>query len=294
MNLLIEFYKNLDMINLIVFWGIVIVLILLLIFAIILNNKNKKLKEMLRERSVYEEKAYDEIPVKEDDNETKLVEEKESSIEISKETPTVEEEIQEEKKESNFVAEEYVMEYNQNLFSLPNIKKAEPYEENKEINKSTVEKSGPYQRNILKEVSSRQTSPIGIVKHEKNESTEQKNAQELYDNFHSNEIQEKVETAETNNKAYIDEVSQKLAKAAKKDEVDRTEYEIRQEADAIISYDELMEKKDKIKAIDEEEAVISIDELMQKSQEQEKLYDLTEKEENDKFIKELKNFRDDL
>lgn len=55
-----------------------------------------------------------------------------------------------------------------------------------------------------------------------------------------------------------------------------------------------MKKKDSIKIVDEEEAVISIDELMNLKNKQEKLYNLTEDEENDQFIKELKNFRKDL
>ena len=46
--------------------------------------------------------------------------------------------------------------------------------------------------------------------------------------------------------------------------------------------------------IDEEEAVISIEELMQKKDKKDKIYNITEEEENDKFISELKNFRGDL
>ena len=68
-----------------------------------------------------------------------------------------------------------------------------------------------------------------------------------------------------------------------------------------ISYKELMEKKDSIQTIDEEEAIISIEELMNRNnkkqieeQESSKLYNLTESEKNDDFIKELKQFRNDL
>ena len=64
-----------------------------------------------------------------------------------------------------------------------------------------------------------------------------------------------------------------------------------------------MEKKDSIQTIDEEEAVISIEELMNRNNKQQekkekdtdtKLYNLTDEEENDDFIKELKQFRNDL
>ena len=61
MDLIIDFYKSLDTINLIVFWGIIIVLILLLVFAIVQSNKNKKLKAMLNIEKVQNS---DEIPVK--------------------------------------------------------------------------------------------------------------------------------------------------------------------------------------------------------------------------------------
>ena len=37
-----------------------------------------------------------------------------------------------------------------------------------------------------------------------------------------------------------------------------------------------------------------IDELIKKKEAEEKLYNLTPEEENDKFIKELKDFRNDL
>ena len=50
MNFIIDFYRGLDTINLIIFWGIILVVILLLVFSITIANKNKKLKEILEER----------------------------------------------------------------------------------------------------------------------------------------------------------------------------------------------------------------------------------------------------
>ena len=96
---------------------------------------------------------------------------------------------------------------------------------------------------------------------------------------------------------YLEEVSKKLAEAEVKDEIERTNYELEQEENAIISYKELMEKKDSIQTIDEEDAIISIEELMNhhnQNKEDDKLYKLNEEEENDNFIKELKQFRNDL
>ena len=296
MDLIIDFYKNLDTINLIVFWGIIIVLILLLIFAIVLINKNMRLKEMLDESISEENKttSSDEIPVKneiiKEETETKIIEEKTNNS-IMKEESVPE--------KTNFIAEEYVMEYNKDLFSLPNIKKAEPYEEKKEYNKPA-----PYQKNILREISSSQTSPIGIIKTENNKSVDEIKAKELYNSLNndesnketspiSNDNESKLDKKQIDKQKYIRDVSKKLAEANNRNDIDRTEYEIKQEEEAIISYDELMQKKDEIKIIDEEEAVISIDELMQKKQ-KEKLYNLVDEEENDKFIDELKDFRRDL
>jgi len=47
MDFIIDYYKSLDTLNLIIFWGIIIVVILLLIFSCILLNKNKKLKKIV-------------------------------------------------------------------------------------------------------------------------------------------------------------------------------------------------------------------------------------------------------
>ena len=47
MKLIIEFYKELDVLNLILFWGIIIVITLLLTFSIIMVNKNKKLRQII-------------------------------------------------------------------------------------------------------------------------------------------------------------------------------------------------------------------------------------------------------
>ena len=104
-----------------------------------------------------------------------------------------------------------------------------------------------------------------------------------------------------NGERYLEEVSRKLAEAEIPEEIERTNYELQQEEDAIISYKELMEKKDSIQTIDEEEAIISIEELMNKTnskkediKEETKLYNISEEEANDNFIKELKQFRNDL
>lgn len=459
MELIIDFYKSLDTLNLIIFWGIIIVIILLLIFSCILINKNKKLKKLIEDTNKEEE-----LPIKKDnllkEEIASIPEEKEIILppipEIPQEKETVDKPIETEKK---FIAEEHVMEYNKDLFSLSNIKK------NNELEKTTTEPlykkefempTGPYQRNVLREMSLSQTSPIGInrqvtkedkkleiakdleeslnneqqevntkkeeptktinkevvqnhspkinnqikseltnienilprrteiinentlkneIKYEERKRENQVMSKSNYEkkdeikeltypsskiinqnnlNSQNNEIQIKLNKEESKTESpanykvdyetkkeeiqpltsssmndnliskptrellnsvppiketksiksssekYLEEVSKKLAEAEITDEIERTNYELEQEENAIISYKELMEKKDSIQTIDEEEAIISIEELMnrnnqqQENKENNKLYNLSEEEENDNFIKELKQFRNDL
>ena len=392
MELIIDFYKSLDTLNLIIFWGIIIVIVLLLIFSLILINKNKKLKSIVDRKTKYEE----ELPIiKEEPIPTSEL----TIEELPESMPLIEEEIKESiiepeniskpiETEKQFIAEEHVMEYNKELFSLPNLEKANNLKEEKTINESpktrTIElPSAPYQRNVLREMSLSQTSPIGINRYENKADKKIEIAKDLEESLHTENIdndspKEEQTSVETNNQIkkeltkieessprrteikvapqpkitsnhgvtslkkeiqdyyganlntvvpetqakdilnsqpkltqesprksssekYLEEVSKKLAEAEIPDEIERTNYELKQEEDAIISYKELMEKKDTIQTVDEEEAVISIEELMNRNnqkqelqKEEAKLYNLSEEEENDKFIKELKQFRNDL
>ena len=305
MKSIVNFYQSLDTLNLILFWGIIIVIILLLVFSIILANKNKKLKEMLisnnhnHKDDLFDKE--DDIPVITTKEEIKIeesepIEEPVEDIIIpideiektTKEEIIMENNIPEEKK---FIAEEHVMEYNQEPYTFPNLEKNEPVKEiiKEESRQEEVKMpNAPYQRNVLRERYSNQTSPIGIVKREDYHQQNLNNAQELHQAL--NEESPK----EIPSRRYLEEVSQKLSEASDLNDIDRTAYELQQEEDAIISYQELMNKKDQIKIIDEEDAVISIDELMNRKRQEEKLYNITKEEENNTFIDELKHFRHDL
>lgn len=356
MDLIIDFYKELDALNLIIFWGIIIVIVLLLIFSFVLVNKNKKLKKMVEESKKTEE----EIPIKQEEDIQPQIIEKETimpnpeqvSMDIKEENlvKSVEKEYVEEK--------EIHFDNNQNTTNESTIK--QPIEmPNK-----------PYQRNVLREMSLSQTSPIGINRQVSNETKQTEMVKDLeetltHEEFNSDSNQEtihkvpqnninyqikkefkslentsdrKTEIKEKNNEEsmhkeilvsnidnipkqntqellkqqsvfnnnqkeinnserYLEEVSRKLAEAEIPDDIERTKYELQQEEDAIISYKELMEKKDSIQTVDEEEAIISIEELMNKTnptKEETKLYNISEEEANDNFIKELKQFRSDL
>lgn len=392
MDFFIDFYKGLDALNLIIFWGVIIVVILLLIFSITIANKNKKLKMIinLKEKNDLTTKDQifpDEIAINTKTSEEKKETELQPETSVATSNSNILNDIHQVEEEKNFIAEEHVMEEDNDLFSIPTIKKTTEHQEEK--NRSSIKSSeiklpnAPYQRNVLREMSLNQTSPIGIVKPINKEDKILNKAEELTNSFKEADIHEEkndeviyqnelsknitindlpkeknIETktieinhldsknqdikenykkidskeilSENNNHinnlqkelskenrytetkkdnyfekninqspvskkdSYLEEVSKKLAEAEGLEEIDRTEYELKQEEEAIISYEELMQKKDTIKIIDEEEAVISIEELLRKKEQSDKLYNLTEEEENDKFINELKNFRNDL
>jgi len=365
MDFIIDFYKNLDILNLIIFWGVIIVVILLLIFSIIIVNKNKKLQAIIsnKKNENNENKEFEELPILKTDK-SQIIEKNNENK--KQDYQPLEKNIKEIKEETKFIAEEHVQENDKNTFLLPNIKKVNEIKEEKPNYQPEPIKlpTGPYQRNVLKEMSLNQTSPIGIIRKENQKEKEKNKAIELHETLNSEAEKEilnkeivvdkiptikiekekhqdestkqtkiyqeqntkeikptvsqkksyEVETyiekvkpiIENNNQnvektanqikkeKYLEEVSKKLNESIETDDIDRTENELKQEEEAIISYEELMKKRDSIKIIDEEEAIISIDELMKRNNNKEKLYNLTEEEENDKFINELKSFRSDL
>lgn len=384
MNIIINFYKELDTLNLIIFWGIIIVIVLLLIFAIVISNKNRKLKVLLEKKEENYSNEKNNINIvndtKKEDVFKNTYNEPIISNDIKQEQndiPKILSESKEEKElpeEKEFIAEEHVITYHdypqqQELSSgIDNtpIKNEKIYSPIEDLTKRPT--NVPYQKNVLREMSLNQTSPIGITKPIAKEETKakelndvllekviledyppkasetintskspsqdlttptNKNRETNFNSFASSskeiditipteesltpKYQEKKEDVvlsreKTNiqkyqieepkdtkpNDKYLEEVSNKLSTAKNQEGIIRTEYELKQEEEAIISYEELMKKKDSIQIVDEEEAVISIDELMKKKNEGEKLYNLSPEEENDKFLKELKSFRHDL
>ena len=83
-------------------------------------------------------------------------------------------------------------------------------------------------------------------------------------------LEEMEDAYEVNdNMKFASEIVEKMEEETKPSNIELTDYEKKQEEEAIISYDELMKVKDKI-------------------------YNITDDEETDEFIDELKNFRLDL
>ncbi len=251
-----NFYNNLSSDSLFFFWIIIFLFIFLVVISIILINKNKKLVKILKEE---QEKVEDNKEV----NNNIL---KQQQLEVPVET-----------KEDPLEAPTSYKEEEK----IPVVKE-EIKEELKEVQEE-VKENNLYQKNVLREISSKQpVSPIHIEK------KEEYIARENLDNFDFNSVNydnglgmtyedpnisplEEMEDAyEVNdNMKFASEIVEKMEEETKPSNIELTDYEKKQEEEAIISYDELMKVKDKI-------------------------YNITDDEETDEFIDELKNFRLDL
>lgn len=255
-----NFYNNLSSDSLFFFWIIVFLFIVLIIISIILINKNKKLVKILKEE---QEKVEDNKEI----NNSIL---KQEEIEVPQEPKKVQVETKEVSLEEPISNKEE---------KIPVVK-----EEIKEVKEEEKPKENNlYQKNVLREISSKQpVSPIHIEK------KEEYIARENLDNFDFNSgnydnglgmtyedpnispLEEMEDAYEVNdNMKFASEIVEKMEEEVKPSNIELTDYEKKQEEEAIISYDELMKVKDKI-------------------------YNITDDEETDEFIDELKNFRLDL
>ena len=146
-------------------------------------------------------------------------------------------------------------------------KKVEPEVEKIKIEtkieeEKTEEKTGPYSKNVLREIKTRdQTSPIGIIK------KDQINAAKI--NIENKSVNNDQLKDNGENISFVKEISEKMEKELEPQTIELTDYERQQEEEAVISYQELLSKKDK-------------------------LYNITEEENTSDFIDELKSFRLDL
>lgn len=224
MEFILEFYQSLETLDLIIFWGIIIVIILLIIFSLVMINKNKKLKKMVSKNNQEKQtiNTDQELPIKT----TNLSDQVDKSINLDStpkkndqeelkeidlpEIPGVKKELDISQNnlnnsietEKKFIAEEHIMEYNNDLFSLPNIKKNNPStenqsKENKQPENRKIKSSStidlpktPYERNVLREMSLSQTSPIGLTYPKANEDKKLAMAKDLSDSLHSENINE--------------------------------------------------------------------------------------------------------
>ena len=238
-----NFYNNLSSDGIFFFWIIVFLFIFLIILTIILISKNKKLIKIIREE-----------------------EQKENNNYITNNSG----------KEENNIPKEEKIEIEEEI--------APPVIENPKANiKEEPKENGLYQKNILREMSSReQTSPIHIEKKEEYIKKENLDNFDFNKNNYDNGLGMIIEDPNisvleqmedhyeiNDNMKFASDIVEKMEEEIKPSNIELTEFEKKQEEEAIISYDELLKVKDKI-------------------------YNITEDEDTDEFIDELKNFRLDL
>jgi len=264
MNLLSSFsnfYNGLSSDGLFFFWIVVFLFCFLVFLAIILYVKNRKLSRLLNEE---ENTIDDEIIVKSDA----------SSV--------VNNDVKDEKEEKKLENKEEVLEIKEEII-IPNfepvleVKEEKKIEPKVELKTSKKEDNGLYKKNVLREMNARsQTSPISISKNDvlynvSSDIEEDYGIDESYlreDSVSPLELME--DSYEINdNMKFASEIVERMEEEIKPSNIELTDYEKKQEEEAIISYDELLKVKDKI-------------------------YNITEDEETDEFIDQLKSFRLDL
>lgn len=232
-----DFYNNLSSNGLFFFWIIIFLFVFVVFLVIVLLCKNRKLSKFLKEKNILEnDNNILDTPINLDKNEVKkeFIEE----IEVKEKLEDKKEEIKD--------------------------------EISKEINRKSI--NGLYKKNVLRDTR-RQTSPISI---DTNLSNEKYHDNEIDANGidYNENILSPLETMDdiyevNDSMRFASDIVEQMEEEIKPSNIELTDYEKKQEEEAIISYDELLKIKDRI-------------------------YNITDDEETDEFIDELKNFRIDL
>lgn len=247
-----DFYNNLSSDGVFFFWIVVFLFLFLIFLSIVLLVKNRKLSEYLKKEQSVVEDSIEETPLVSDIKEEMVLDKVET--EVKEELPKEEVKVEEQPK-------------------------IEINEEKKEVsNSNNANNNGLYKKNVLREMNARsQTSPIHI---DREEPKEKEDYTKLANNINTTGIDlgedslsplEMMEDAyEVNdNMKFASDIVERMQEEIKPSNIELTDYEKKQEEEAIISYDELLKVKDKI-------------------------YKITDDEETDEFIDELKSFRIDL
>lgn len=276
---LLKIFSEMDTLDIIIVVGIIFIVIFLICLSSSLMKKNKVLREELKNKQ-----NIDNIIMDEDITNDKEIENYEDINIIKEDKP----------EEDNIVVPnekiDILNELNENLYEEDILSKPEEEGIN-EILKDLPDNENsinvPYTRNVLKSLSqSGQTSPVNIGKsavdvpklkvtsYVKEEPKHEVKLEQQKLDFEEKEIKKEIPKLEENssnmsNQEFIEEISKRLAEEVEPQTIELTDYEKRQEEEAIISYKELLKEKDR-------------------------LYKITDDEEIDAFIDELKEFRTNL
>lgn len=276
---LLKIFSEMDTLDIIIVVGIIFIVIFLICLSSSLMKKNKVLREELKNKQ-----NIDNIIMDEDITNDKEIENYEDINIIKEDKP----------EEDNIVVPnekvDILNELNENLYEDDILSKPEEEGINeilKDLPDNDTSITAPYTRNVLKSLSqSGQTSPVNIGKsavdipkvkvtsYVKEEPKHEVKIEQQKLDFEEKEIKKELPKLEENsssmsNQEFIEEISKRLAEEVEPQTIELTDYEKRQEEEAIISYKELLKEKDR-------------------------LYKITDDEEIDTFIDELKEFRTNL
>lgn len=276
---LLKIFSEMDTLDIIIVVGIIFIVIFLICLSSSLMKKNKVLREELKNKQ-----NIDNIIMDEDIINDKKIENYEDINIIKEDKP----------EEDNIVVPnekvDILNELNENLYEDDILSKPEEEGINeilKDLPDNDTSITAPYTRNVLKSLSqSGQTSPVNIGKsavdvpkvkvtsYVKEEPKHEVKAEQQKLDFEEKDIKKELPKLEENssnmsNQEFIEEISKRLAEEVEPQTIELTDYEKRQEEEAIISYKELLKEKDR-------------------------LYKITDDEEIDTFIDELKEFRTNL
>ena len=276
---LLKIFSEMDTLDIIIVVGIIFIVIFLICLSSSLMKKNKVLREELKNKQ-----NIDNIIMDEDIINDKKIENYEDINIIKEDKP----------EEDNIVVPnekvDILNELNENLYEDDILSKPEEEGINeilKDLPDNDTSITAPYTRNVLKSLSqSGQTSPVNIGKsavdipkvkvtsYVKEEPKHEVKIEQQKLDFEEKEIKKELPKLEENssnmsNQEFIEEISKRLSEEVEPQTIELTDYEKRQEEEAIISYKELLKVKDR-------------------------LYKITDDEEIDTFIDELKEFRTNL
>ena len=275
----LKIFSEMDTLDIIIVVGIIFIVIFLICLSSSLMKKNKVLREELKNKQ-----NIDNIIMDEDITNDKEFENYEDINIIKEDKP----------EEDNIIVPnekvDILNELNENLYEDDILSKPEEEGINeilKDLPDNDTSITAPYTRNVLKSLSaSGQTSPVNIGKsavdvpkvkvtsYVKEEPKHEVKVEQQKLDFEEKEIKKELPKLEENsssmsNQEFIEEISKRLAEEVEPQTIELTDYEKRQEEEAIISYKELLKVKDR-------------------------LYKITDDEEIDTFIDELKEFRTNL
>ena len=276
---LLKIFSEMDTLDIIIVVGIIFIVIFLICLSSSLMKKNKVLREELKNK-----KNIDNIIMYEDIINDKKIENYEDINIIKEDKP----------EEDNIVVPnekvDILNELNENLYEDDILSKPEEEGINeilKDLPDNDTSITAPYTRNVLKSLAqSGQTSPVNIGKsavdvpkvkvtsYVKEEPKHEVKIEQQKLDFEEKDIKKELPKLEENssnmsNQEFIEEISKRLSEEVEPQTIELTDYEKRQEEEAIISYKELLKVKDR-------------------------LYKITDDEEIDTFIDELKEFRTNL